>query len=111
MTDKDFIEAGYTQWKPSPYNGECNTAMFQKRFDDDFGKKYFITANKWDFSRYEPDREPSYEFTSQVYDKSTHDAIDITFLVGWTIERVEKWMDDHWSADEYDYYEKFYEDE
>ena len=111
MTDKDFINAGYTEWEPSPLNGECNTAMFQKRFDDDYGKKYFITVDKWDFSRYEPDRKPSYEFHSQVYEKNTHEAMNITFLEGWTIDRVEKWMNDHWNTDEYDYYERFYEDE
>ena len=107
MTDKDFIEAGYTELKLSLFNVGCNTAMFQKRFDDDYGKKYFITVDKWDFSRYEPNREPSYEFRSKVYEKDTHEAMDITFLEGWTIECVEAWMEKHWNSEEYDYYERF----
>ena len=46
MTDEYLLERGYKQYKPTQFDNESVVARFQKRFDDDFGKKYFIDVLK-----------------------------------------------------------------
>ena len=40
MTDEELLSRGYREFKPGPFDGEYVEKMFQKRFDDDVGKKY-----------------------------------------------------------------------
>ena len=47
MTDEYLIEQGYKKYEPTRFDNESVVARFQKRFDDDFGKKYFIDVLKW----------------------------------------------------------------
>ena len=52
MTDQDILARGYKEFKPTPFHNSGIVKCFQKRFDDDNGKKYFIDIHKWDFSMY-----------------------------------------------------------
>ena len=108
MTDQDFIERGYKEFRPtsldSPYVEKC----FQKRFDDDRGKKYFITVKKWEgwTHPHTGDKSPpGYEYDIQMYKKGDHDAIDILFHSTWSIEAVEDYMEKLWNTGLFDYYE------
>ena len=47
MNDKEILENGYHEYKPTCFHNDGITKCFQKRFDDDIGKKYFIDINKW----------------------------------------------------------------
>ena len=47
MTDEYLVEHGYVKYNPTFFDNESVVARFQKRFDDDFGKKYFINVLKW----------------------------------------------------------------
>ena len=56
MKDREYIkfleDRGYKRYSPSVIDGEGVTDCFQKRFDDEKGKKYFINVKRWDFSRF-----------------------------------------------------------
>ena len=113
MNEKTFeeklIEKGYVEFEPSPLDNGVTT-MFQKRFDDKIGKKYFITVKRWDFPPhpYTGEHIPtSYEYESQLYEKDTHNPINISHFSGWDIDKVEMWYERHWNNEEYDYYEKW----
>ena len=54
MTDEYIIEKGYKEFEPSPLKNNSISKCFQKRFDDENGKKYFITINKWDWNSCNP---------------------------------------------------------
>ena len=102
MTDDELINAGYTKYKPVPYN-DCVVALFQKCVRDKYGKKYFININKWDFSRYEHDHI-SYE-TEVQFEHKNGETVEITAFDGWTIPQLEKFYEDIWSLGWFKYYE------
>lgn len=110
----DFTERGYHQFKPSSLHNPNISRCWQRRFEDDVGKKYFIDINEWDNAEMKahmshPENCPdfSYEYELQMYAKDTHDAINLTFLSSWDIERVEAFVEKLWATGEFDYYEKW----
>ena len=49
ITAQNLVDRGYKRYKPiAPNAEEC---FYQKRFDDECGKKYFIEFREWDFER------------------------------------------------------------
>ena len=64
MTDQELLDAGYVRY-PAPVftSAEC---IFQKRIDDRFGKKYFITVEKYSFEKYK-NAEQSFRDTFAEY--------------------------------------------
>lgn len=109
MCDKDFIDKGYKEYEPSRIDNECVVKCFQKRFDDDGGKKYFINAKKWDWQKYNLSVPVSYdfEFEVQLYSKDIHEPLNLTFFSGWSIDKVENYVESIWSNGMFDYYEKW----
>ena len=110
MCDDDLLEKDYAKFKPSKFDSDGVEVIFQKRFDDDIGKKYFITVKKWKAwtHPYTNETFPStYEFFVQMYKKDSHDPIDILFHSSWNLIDVEKYMDELWSTGLFDYYELF----
>ena len=68
-------------------------ASFQKRYDDELGKKYFINVDVWDWTY--TDEVPvnySIEFNGQYYQNKTHNAVNFTFI-DWELEQIENWLD------------------
>ena len=47
-SDKELLKNGYKEFKPGPMDNPSVIDCFQKRFDDETGKRYFITVKKWD---------------------------------------------------------------
>jgi hypothetical protein len=111
MTDEYIIEKGYKEFEPTYLNSPNVVKCFQKRFDDDKGKKYFITINKWDWTSFHRNDmvDYSYELETQIYKKNTHEPIDMTFFAGWNVDEVEEYMEKIWSPELFDYYEEWYE--
>ena len=111
MTDKYILEKGYKQYKPIPYDNESIVARFQKRFDDEHGKRYFINVLKWSNSFIPVERRDkywqpySYEYEVQVsmYDKPN--TIDLHFHSDWTLNKVEAFMTDFFERMYVNYYE------
>lgn len=105
MNDKVLLDAGYKKYSAPSIWGDFVEVIFQKRFDDEIGKKYFIDVKKCTSSYYD---EPHYEVETQLYQKDTHNAMNITWLHGWeNIEEIESWMEKFWNNEEYDYYERW----
>lgn len=110
MTNEDLIARGYKRFKPSPLYNDCITDLLQKCFSDSHGKKYFINANRWDFSRYNDANhkyEPQYEYDVQLYRKETGDAVDVSFHNSWSIEDVEEWVEWLFQSGRFKYYEEW----
>lgn len=105
MNNEMLIKAGYKKYAPPSVWGDFVEVLFQKRFDDEIGKKYFIDVKKCTSRYYD---EPHYEVEVQLYQKDTHNAMDITWLHGWeSIKEIENFMEKFWNNEEYDYYERW----
>jgi hypothetical protein len=118
LTDDIILARGYKEYKPTAFHSEGIIKCFQKRFDDDKGKKYFIDINKWswdDIASVAHKMDPcyksyTYEFETQLYKKGTHDAVDMIFHNSWKIEQVEEFVEIMFQMGMLDYYEKWEEE-
>lgn len=113
MNDEYVLAKGYKEYTPTHFHNESIVKCFQKRFDDNIGKKYFIDINKWSWREivpyYKRDKlfeDYTYEYKIQMYKKDTHDAVDLSFHGSWTLEMVEDFVEDLWLTGMFDYYEK-----
>ena len=118
--EQEMIDNGYKVFK-SEYNNSLRG--FQKRFDDEQGKKYFITI--WHYNHAEqlncPDltiKGDSYTADSQFrFDKNGKDATcnvefwgDFTpneYRPVTTLQVVEDFFEEFWTKMKPDYYERF----
>lgn len=113
MDDKYLLERGYKQYKPLPViDNESIVAKFQKRFDDDFGKKYFIDVAKWSHDYIPADRRDEwwtpYSYAYHLYVtmfEEKEKPIYLEFGTSWTLEEVEKFAEDFFNKMEPNYYE------
>ena len=110
MTDQDILARGYKEYPPTPFHNSGIVKCFQKRFDDDNGKKYFIDIHKWDFSGYTdvPDPYP-YEYSIQMYKGEDRNAVDLMFHSSWKVEDVEAFVEKMFHEMGMEYYEKWNE--
>lgn len=113
MTDEKLLERGYKQYSPTPFDNNSIVARFQKRFDDDFGKKYFIDALKWSQEYVPLDRRDKwwkpfvYEYEVQITIGENENSINLGFFSSWTIEEVEEFMEDFFKKMQPNYYESW----
>ena len=110
MTDKELLDAGYKRYDPPSIHADCVTDLYQKCIKDDTGKRYFISIERWDFSRIShraSDTQPSFETTVQFTHKNG-ETVDITCYNGWEIDQIEKFYDDLWKLGWFKYYEKYW---
>jgi intein-encoded DNA endonuclease-like protein len=110
-------EDGWSEFKDclKQGDGEFYKGSFQKRFDDNFGKKYFINCSKYSFQN-----KISYSFDVQFNNKNGQ-AVNIQ-TVQWFFEKDE--YDNHvsdlkevcdffenlWVVGEFAYYERWKND-
>ena len=95
MTDQDFINNGFKQYPTTDIDHKDVETLFQKRYDDDIGKRYFITVKKWRGWTHPYTGEhfpPSYEYETQFYKRNTHEALDLLFHSQWKLEDVEDYL-------------------
>ena len=107
MTDKEFTDLGFREFAPTPFDSKSVEKCFQKRYDDDVGKKYFITVRKWMEMIHPHSGEripPVYEYDVQLYKKNGHEALDLLFHSNWTLEDVEDYMEKLWNTGLFEYY-------
>lgn len=114
--DEHLIEKGYKQYEPTQFDERgFVVARFQKRFDDEHGKKYFIDVVKhsWDLvPEHKRDKwwkEFTYEYEVQVTFGKDKNALNLNFFSSWTIEEVEEYMEKFFSVMGVNYYEKWSE--
>ena len=104
MDDKEILENGYHEYEPTCFHSDGITKCFQKRFDDDIGKKYFIDIHKWDYDHGDY-HHLSYEFSVQLHYNDK--PIDLTLFNNWEIKDVEEWIEEVWKDMGCDYYERW----
>ena len=115
FTDDYFVSRGYERYERTPFQSEeLYLYNFQKRFDDNIGKKYFINVhkltNEWmrDCDKHNDWYEPySYTYSCQLYKKGTYAPVDMEFFSDWAIGQVEKFVENLFQNGELDYYEEF----
>lgn len=111
MNDEYLLEHGYKQYKPIFFDDNSVVARFQKRFDDEYGKKYFIDVLKWSHDyipvehRNEYWKPFSYTYEVQITMSEEEKCINLEFFSGWTIEDVENFMEDMFEKIKPNYYE------
>lgn len=111
ITDEALMEHGYKKYTPTTQNASI-VCVFQKRFLDASGTKYFITVNKWDHSFVPVDRrgdhyEPyGYEYELYFTYKDSGRAVKMLLYAGWTIEQAEKFAEDFFAKMQPSYYEQ-----
>lgn len=105
MTDKEILNRGYHRYERTPFDKDWVECHFQKRFDDEVGKKYFIEINK-----YEHLTENPYEYEVYLEPKNYKGTIRILFYAGATLDEVEKQVEELFATGNYEYYEKWEEE-
>ena len=113
MTDEYLLERGYKQYKPTQFDNESVVARFQKRFDDDFGKKYFIDVLKWSHDYVPVNKRDkwwkpfTYCYETQVSMFKEEKSLNLEFFSDWTLEEVEKYMEEMFEKMKLNYYESW----
>lgn len=111
MTDKYLIEHGYKKYEPTTIDNESVVARFQKRFDDDFGKKYFVDVIKWSNNYVPVNRRDkwwkpfTYFYKTQITMFEDQKPLNFEFFSNWDLEEVEKFMGDLFEKMKPNYYE------
>lgn len=109
----DLESRGYHMYPRTPFQGNFVVCNFQKRFDDNRGKKYFIDAVVWDNSFVPRDRRDEWwhpyntTYETQLYGKIDHDALDLEYHSSWKIEDVEKHLEQLWNTELFEHYEEW----
>lgn len=106
VTKEILIRNNYNQYDVDrKIYSERVVAKYQKRLDDDSGKKYYIDVTEWSFPECENDYY-RFEFSVQFH-KDDKPINIILFGNEWTIEEIEDLVDDMWHKYNMDYYVKW----
>lgn len=114
MTDQDLLDRGFKEYPPTyPIDYDGIETKFQKRYDDEVGKRYFIIVNKWKpffDSRTGKTWGSNYEY--EVYfqkddGKGGSKAINILLYSGWDVDEAEEYVWKLFETGLFDYYEKW----
>ena len=108
-TDMLLEHKGYHEFSPSRFDSDGIDTKFQKRFDDENGKKYFITVDKWREWTHPHTGEtfpPAYEFNTQ-FTAPDDFPINVQCFAGCTIEQAEEMMEKIWQNCGMEYYERW----
>ena len=98
---------GFTEYPPNQFAHRDVVLNFQKRIDDEIGKKYFIDVKVWDWTWTDKIPEQYHiAFETQLYQKDTHDAFNIEFI-DWEYEQIVDYIEKMFDNGMLDYYEKW----
>lgn len=106
--EKKLTEHGYKKW--IPYSRiDIFDYSYQKRFDDDFGKKYFIDFQFYDYMKYYHDYGISVKASVTFNnDNEEPDKLDKPVWLDFdfnSIEQAEAFVEVMWKASNSQYYE------
>lgn len=118
MDPQEWIDRGYRHYEVSENSREFNRLadfILQKRFDDEVGKKYYITVYCYDRSKY-PDHAlehvkdlPRYGYMPTVHlalrDNQPFFNVEMNGIT--SIDEVESYMEKFWLLLNKPYYEEF----
>lgn len=116
MNDEYILDRGYKSYDPTWFDNETTVKRFQKRFDDEFGKRYFIDILKLS-NLYVPEShrndywEPfSYIYQTQITMHEEAKPLNFEFFSDWTLEEVEDFMKKFFERMRPNYYELWNEE-
>lgn len=106
--EKKLIEHGYKKWIPNS-RIDVFDYLYQKRFDDDLGKKYFIDFQFYDYMKYYHDHGISVK-ASVTFNNDNEEPgkLDKTVWINFdfnSIEQAETFVEEMWKASNSQYYE------
>ena len=117
MYDEYLLERGYKQYPPTPVlDNESIVAKFQKRFDDGFGKKYFIDVAKWSHDYVPIHRRDKwwapFSYANHLYITMFEEEkpVYLEFGTSWTLEEVEEFAESFFEKMKPNYYESWDEE-
>ena len=112
LTIQDWLDVGYKR-----YNNRDNSGaefLLQKRFDDEYGKKYFINARVFNWKEFQERNPqlPDYSFAPDIqfqFRNSERPTMNVELILSneHTIETVEKEFENLWVLVGKPYYEKW----
>lgn len=108
-TNKEFESRGYTKFKPGKFDSDWVICKYQKRFDDNYGKKYFITIDVYDnddlikHTNNQDLQRFGFEYTTQL--TINQDPVNLNCFSGWTLDKVEGFIERIFTTQHCDYYE------
>lgn len=108
-SEEKLIQLGFKKYPKVRYiDDDITLYRYQKRYDDDVGKKYFIDCVVRDDSwrKYGSPGDLSFEFETQLYLAETHTAFNITFLTK-DIDEITEFIESMFEAGFLDHYELF----
>jgi len=113
ITVETLESAGYTRYPNPTRDGAWNPWVWQKRFRDEVGTRYFIDVTQYDWhalpnvhsrpSRY------SYEADVDLYDENEDTTMRVKVLserATASVEALEAWVENLWRVTSSGYYER-----
>ena len=109
ITAQQLIDSGYRKYSGQT-GKQFSNVTYQKRVDDELGKKYFINISEWDNHehklRYSGMLDFSYEADAQLTD-ALGQVFNVELLSPADIWLVEAFFEGLWVSKRCEYYEKF----
>lgn len=102
--EQELIKNGYREFQKNPLIHPYCTRVYQKRFDDQIGKKYFVNAEYYNDQHGET---IEYNFQFSIGKGKDERFINFRLLEGWTLEEMESHVEKMWKDGQYNYYEKW----
>lgn len=85
---QELFDKGYKEFSPTRF--DTANRCFQKRFRAENGDTlYFITINMYHSRGVIPE---NFEVEVQLYQKETHEPVNLKFFCGWTLADVEEYV-------------------
>lgn len=106
--EKKLIEHDYKKWTPNS-RIDAFDYLYQKRFDDELGKKYFVDFQFYDYTKYCKDHGISVKASTTFNnDNEEPGKLDKTIWLDFdfdSIEQAETFVETMWKASDSQYYE------
>jgi len=111
VNKENLLNAGYKIYaSPTSRNEPHYIESFEKRFDDEHGKKYFIHLDCWDLRSLAKFKKDVDFGAKTQFNNENGETFDVSYFVRTgetTIEDVEKFFENMWVKMECAYYEEF----
>lgn len=109
ITKENLLKSGYRAYKTNiKTNNECYVESYEKRFDDEKGKKYFIHYDCYDNRRLSK-HITKIDFQAKAQFNTNKETFNITYLINnTTIEDVEQFFEEIFKKMNCKHYEEIY---
>lgn len=106
LTREALLAAGYKPFTQKNIK-EFTNSFYQKRFDDENGKKYFITIAEYDNRMYADMNLPDFSYSPDTQFNSNGVTFEIEMLTPESVEQMEAFFERMWVQMGCDYYERW----